>query len=98
VATRERPSSVDAVTNAGLLQLRDYIRNSLQSLPPAGVRQLLQAMNDRRGARVPAKPAPFAGLTTAEMHREIAWRLETLPGDDAEALAAMVRRLMERPE
>jgi hypothetical protein len=33
-------------------------------------------------------------MSLAEMQREIAWRLGTLPAEDARAIAAFVRRLV----
>jgi hypothetical protein len=35
-------------------------------------------------------------MSVSEMQREIVWRLQTLPANDADAVAALVRRLLER--
>ncbi len=94
----EARSSSDNIVDAGLLQHRDYIKSTLQSLPAGLLRQLFQAMEDRRDARcaVPVKSASAADMSAAEMQREVMWRLGTLPPEDAEAIAALVRQFAER--
>jgi hypothetical protein len=97
VRNRETTDSPANIADAGLLQHRDYIRSSLHSIHPGLLRQVLQAMDERRNARraVPAKLMPSADMGAAEMQREIIWRLDTLPLGDAEAIAALVRQLLE---
>lgn len=96
--TRETPDSSGEIVDAGLLQQRDYIRTSVQSFPAGFLRELLEAMDDCRHPRrvTPAKPARVAEMSVSEMQREIVWRLQTLPPDDTDTIAAFVRRLLER--
>lgn len=79
-----------------LLEDRDYIKVTTQSFPRALIRQVLEAMDDRRRARRVASERPVAlpEMSLAEMQREIVWRLGTLPPEDARAIAAFVRRLV----
>ena len=81
-----------------LLADRDYIKVTTHSFPVALTRQVLQAMNERRRARrlTPEEAAELPEMSLAEMQREIAWRLGTLPAQDAVAIAALVRRLVPR--
>jgi hypothetical protein len=96
VRDRKTPDRSADIVDAGLLQHRDYIRSTLQSLSAGLLRELLQAMDDRRNTRrtLKVRTRPGADMSPAEMQREIIWRLETLPSEDAEAIAALVRRLI----
>jgi len=99
VRTRQTPVSPAAAVDARVLQDRDHIRVALQSLPAGSTRQVLQAMDDRRGARRAghAGSALPQDINLGEMQREIVWRLDTLPPEDAKAIAALVRQLVRRP-
>ena len=91
--TADPPSGgVDA---GALLEDRHYIKVTTQSFPPTLTRQVLEAMDARRRVRrlTPEQPAGLPEMSLAEMQREIAWRLGTLPPEDARAIAALVRRL-----
>ena len=96
--TRETPESSEDIADAGLLQLREYIRTSLQSLPADSIRQLLQVMDERRRARLSAvaKFLPIADSSVAELQREVVWRLETLPPEDVDAITTVIRRFITR--
>ena len=96
--TNGTPEPSADVVDAGVLQHRDYIRTALHSLPAALARQILLAMEERRARRRSAslKSTDLPQMSVAEMQREIAWRLETLPPEDAEAIAELVRRLETR--
>ena len=89
------PSS-GGVDAGALLEDRDYIKVTTRSFPPALTRQVLQAMDERRRVRrlAPERPGGLPEMSLAEMQREIAWRLGTLPPEDARAIAAFVRRLV----
>lgn len=88
----------DALDAGALLEHRDYIKVATQSFPAALLRQVLQAMDERRRPRrlVPDTPAALPEMSVLEMQREIAWRLATLPPEDAQAIAALVRRFAPR--
>lgn len=96
--TDERPDPPADVVDAELLQNRDYVRTVIRSFPPSLIRQVLHAMDDRRRARriAPEKSAALPELSAAELQREVAWRLETLPPKDAAAIAVLTRRLAAR--
>ena len=96
--TRETPDSSGEIVDAGLLQQRDYIRTSVQSFPTGFLRELLQAIDDCRDSRrvIPARPRRVTDMSPAEMQREIVWRLQTLPPDDTDTIAALVQRILER--
>lgn len=86
---------VDTLDTGALLEHRDYINVTTRSFPAGLTRQVLQAMDERRRTRrlVPEAPAALPEMSLAEMQREIAWRLATLPPEDARTIAALVRRL-----
>ncbi len=81
-----------------LLSDRDYIKTTTQSLPAALVRRVLRAMDERRRRRGAAaeNPRELPEMSLSEMQREIAWRLGTLPPEDAQAIARFVRELALR--
>lgn len=81
-----------------LRKARDYINIATRSLPAGPMRRVLDAMDARRRTRrlVPPRHPGLADMSVAEMQREIAWRLDTLPPADAAALARFVRRLVAR--
>lgn len=91
---------VDALDAGALLADRDYIKVTMQSLPAGVTRQVLQAMDERRRSRrlVPEPPTPLPEMSLTEMQREIGWRLATLSPEDAQAIAALVRRLAPRTQ
>ncbi len=90
----------DTLDAGTLLEHRDYIKVTTQSLPVGLTRQILEAMDERRRSRrlVPERPAALPEMSLVEMHREIVWRLATLPPEDAQAIAALVRRLAPRTQ
>jgi len=92
-ATPDPPA--EGFDTGALLADRDYIKVTTQAFPVALTRQVLQALNERRRARrwAPEKSAELPEMSLAEMQREIAWRVGTLPPEDARAIAALVRRL-----
>ena len=96
--TRETPDSSGEIVGAGLLHQRDYIRTSVQSFPTGFLRELLQAIDECRDTRrvTPARRPSVADMSISEMQREIVWRLQTLPPDDVDTIAALVRRMLER--
>ncbi|HET7263522.1 MAG TPA: hypothetical protein VFL28_02550 [bacterium] len=81
-----------------LLADRDYIKATTQSFPAALIRRVLRAMDERRRGRGGAaqNPRDLPEMSLAEMQREIAWRLGTLPPEDARAIARFVRELALR--
>lgn len=81
-----------------LLANRDYIKTATQSFPAALIREVLRAMDERRRRRgaAPEHPRELPEMGLAELQREIAWRLGTLPPDDAQAIAEFVRELAPR--
>ena len=89
---------VDTLDAGALLEHRDYIKVTTQSFPAGLTRQVLQAMDERRRSRclVPEPPTAPPKMSLTEMQREIGWRLATLPPEDAQAIAALVRRLAPR--
>lgn len=91
-------ASLDAVGAGPLLQDREYISLASLSLPAASLLRVLQLMEERRSARrlTPAPAAPLPEMGAAELRREIAWRLEVLPPEDAKAVAVLARRLTPR--
>ena len=91
---------VDTLDAGALLEHRDFIKVTTQSFPAGLTRQVLHAMDERRRSRrlVPETPPELPQMSLAEMRREIVWRLATLPPDDAEAIAALVRRLAPRTQ
>lgn len=90
---------VDTLDAGVLLADRDYIKVTTQSFPAGLTRQVLQAMDERRRARCLVPEAPVApAMSLAEMQREIGWRLATLPPEDADAIARLVRRLAPRTQ
>jgi hypothetical protein len=95
-ATPDPPA--EGVDAGALLADRDYIKVTTQAFPAALTRQVLQAMNERRRARglTPERSAELPEMSVAEMQREIAWRVATLPPEDAREIAALVRRLAPR--
>ena len=96
--TPDRP--IDTLDAGALLEHREYIKVTTQSFSAGLIRQLLQAMDERRRNRrlVPEEPAALPEMSLAEMQREIVWRLATLPPEDAETIAALVRRLAPRTQ
>ncbi|HEV2357518.1 MAG TPA: hypothetical protein VGZ23_07910 [bacterium] len=89
------PSS-EGLDAGALRQDRDYINIATRSLPAGLVRRVLEAMDERRRGRraAPARGTGLPDMSAAEMQREIAWRLDTLPPEDAAAIARLVRRLV----
>jgi len=89
---------LDSVGHGPLLQDRESIRLATLSLSAASLLQVLQLMEERRSARrlMPGSPAALPEMGVAELHREIAWRLEVLPPEDAKAVAVLARRLAPR--
>jgi hypothetical protein len=80
-----------------VLQYRDYIKAQLPSLSASLSRQVLEMMDRRRAGRSAARRStPLPQMTAAEMHREILWRLATLPPGDAREIAGLVHRLRGR--
>lgn len=101
MSTSGRPDPPgDGLDAGGLMADREDIKVSTQSFPAGLTRQVLQAMDERRRTRrlVPETPATLPEMSLAEMQREIAWRLGTLPPEDATAIAALVRRLASSPK
>lgn len=99
MSTRGTPDPpVEALDAGALLENRNYIKGATQSFPAALVRQVLQAMDERRRPRrlLPEASAALPEMSVLEMQREIAWRLATLPSEDAQAIAELVRRLAPR--
>ena len=91
---------VDVLHAGALLEDREYIKVTTQSFPAGLTRQVLQAMDERRRTRRlrPEMSVAMSEMSLAEMQRDIAWRLGTLPPDDARAIAALVRRLAPRTQ
>ncbi|MBI3997997.1 MAG: hypothetical protein HY355_03110 [Armatimonadetes bacterium] len=61
-----------------LLQLRGRIREAIVHLPRAGQREVLRAMEQARHARLYGRETPWTPpeMTSAELVREIKWRLD----------------------
>lgn len=78
-----------------LLLLRRQIRDELVGLPRERQREVLHALNRARQLRlhgtrtVPAPPE----MTTAELRREIKWRIETAGLSELEAGARALERV-----
>ena len=91
---------VDTLDVGALVADRDYIKVTTQSFPAGLTRQVLQTMDERRRSRrlVPEPSATLPEMSLTEMEREIGWRLATLPPEDAQAIAALVRRLAPRSQ
>lgn len=80
----------------GLLRDREFIKVTTFVLPPRAKVEVLQLMEQLRRGRAIGPLGPLPEMTTSEMVREIAWRVETLPPEDARTVAAYLRRLTRR--
>lgn len=92
--------STRALDVRALLRDRELIKVTSFALPLRTKVRVLQFMDRLRATRaseasgesIPALPE----LTNGEAAREIAWRVDTLPPEDARAVAAYLRRLLRR--
>ncbi|HKX19583.1 MAG TPA: hypothetical protein VJT33_16400 [bacterium] len=89
---------VEGFDRGALLRHRNYIKVATRSFPAGLIRRVLAAMDERRRTRRvgPEKAGRLPEMSLAELQREIAWRLGTLPPDDARAIAEFVRELAPR--
>jgi hypothetical protein len=98
-ADQHRPGVRSTIDIRALLTHREYIKTAAYLLPRHAKIRVLEMMerlrHDRRGRGTTPEepPGPLPEMTSAEMVREINWRIGTLPPNDAEAVARYIRHL-----
>jgi hypothetical protein len=95
-----QPVSTRALDVRALLRDREFIKVTSFALPLRTKVRVLQFMDQLRATRASETPGEsipaLPELTNGEAAREIAWRVDTLPPEDARAVAAYLRRLLRR--
>jgi hypothetical protein len=95
-----QPVSPRALDVRALLRDRDFIKVTSFALPlrtKVRVLQFMDQLRKTRASEAPGESIPaLPELTNGEAAREIAWRVDTLPPEDARAVAAYLRRLLRR--
>jgi hypothetical protein len=99
---RPEPRPASSTVNVGaLLRDREFIKVTTYPMPLKSKRHVLEAMERLRRARMtnpptgPSDRVVLPEMTSAELVREINWRLGTLPPDDTEAIVRRVRRMTQ---